>query len=97
MAEIKPFRAWRYNAEKIEDIPEMFSPLFDVVSQAQLDRLYQIPNNSIHLSVPKSQDIAIQKLVDWKADGGDRSGCCSCYLCVLSDLYFVWGTSDLYP
>lgn len=69
MADIKPFRAWRYNADKIENIPDMFSPLFDVVSQSQLDRLYQNSNNSIHLSVPRSQDQAIQKLNEWKAKG----------------------------
>lgn len=66
MAEIRPFRAWRYNEEVIQDINLKFSPLFDVVSPEQLEQLYKIPNNSIHLSVPKSHEEALEKLREWK-------------------------------
>lgn len=69
MAVIRPFRAWRYNEAKISDINLKFSPLFDVVSPEQLKALYQIPNNSIHLSVPQSQDEAVGKLKEWKEQG----------------------------
>lgn len=69
MAVIRPFRAWRYNEAKISDINLKFSPLFDVVSPEQLRELYKIPNNSIHLSVPQSQDEAVAKLREWKQVG----------------------------
>jgi len=69
MAKIRPFRAWRYNEAKIRDINKKFSPLFDVVSPEQLEQLYNIPNNSIHLSVPRSHDEVLGKLKEWKEVG----------------------------
>jgi uncharacterized protein (DUF1015 family) len=69
MAEIKPIRAWRYNASM--SIDELTSPLFDVVSESQRKILYQNPFNSIHLSVPQSPDPAerARKLLQqWKKD-----------------------------
>lgn len=68
MAKIKPFRAWRYNREKIQDINKKFSPLFDVVNPRQLEALYQIPNNSIHISVPRSHEQVLDKLKEWKSN-----------------------------
>ncbi|MDX1905129.1 MAG: DUF1015 domain-containing protein [Thermonemataceae bacterium] len=70
MAEIIPFRAWRY-ADKFS-IDELTSPLFDVVSEKQLKALYQTPYNSIHLSVPAygvsySQIAELQE--QWKKEG----------------------------
>ncbi len=56
MPEIQPIKAWRYNKELSEKIDELTSPLFDVVSQKQREKLYQNPLNSIHLSVPKGDD-----------------------------------------
>jgi len=72
MAEIRPFRAWRYNRELSVNIEDLSSPLFDVVSQSQRDLLYENPLNSIHLSVPQGEnpaENAAQKLVQWKKDG----------------------------
>ncbi len=67
MAIIRPFRAWRYNEAKISDIHKKFSPLFDVVSSEELEALYNSPNNSIHLSVPRSLEESQQKLTEWKS------------------------------
>ncbi len=72
MAEIKPIRAWRYSANLAENIEELTSPLFDVVSQKQREKLYQNKYSSIHLSVPKGDnaaDSAKNILQQWKADG----------------------------
>lgn len=72
MAEIKPFRAWRYNEELGEKIDELTSPLFDVVSEKYRKKLYQSEFNSIHISVPeegpdgKLLDDRIEK---WKKTG----------------------------
>jgi len=72
MAEIRPFRAWRYNKELSKQIGELVSPLFDVVSDKQLKMLYRNPFNSIHLSVPMTPnpaDRAAALLEGWKKEG----------------------------
>lgn len=72
MAEIKPLRAWRYNDELSAQMDELTSPLFDVVSAKQRERLYQNPLNSIHLSVPKGNGAiegAAVLLQKWKDEG----------------------------
>jgi uncharacterized protein (DUF1015 family) len=73
MAEIKPIKAWRYNAELQKEIENLTSPLFDVVSAKQREALYKNPLNSIHLSVPKggeeSADMAADRLATWKSEG----------------------------
>lgn len=72
MAEILPLRAWRYTSSLTGRIEELTSPLFDVVSEKQRQRLYQEPFNSIHLSVPKGARPAWdakKRLEEWKRDG----------------------------
>jgi uncharacterized protein (DUF1015 family) len=72
MAEIKPIRAWRYNAELARKIEDLTAPLFDVVSDKQRKKLYENPFNSIHLSVPQGDhpSVKAQKLLrDWKTSG----------------------------
>lgn len=69
MAEIRPFRAWKYNEKFSANIESLTSPLFDVVSEKQRRALYQNPQNSIHLSVPeKGADVAAHLLEKWKVD-----------------------------
>lgn len=71
MAVIKPFRAWRYNNNLTQHIERLTSPLFDIVSEKQRDKLYQNPYNSIHLSVPLGEhpaDSAAEKLQQWKKE-----------------------------
>jgi uncharacterized protein (DUF1015 family) len=69
MAEILPFRAWRYNKDLAADIESLTSPLFDVVSDKQRQNLYRNPLNSIHISVPQppfAADRAAMILQEWK-------------------------------
>lgn len=71
MAEIKPLRAWRYNKKLTENIEELTSPLFDVVSKMQREALYKNKYNSIHLSVPMGPnpaENANKTLHSWKND-----------------------------
>lgn len=69
MAEIRPFKAWKYNDKLSANIESLTSPLFDVVSDKQRRALYQNPLNSIHLSVPeKGADVASHLLEKWKVD-----------------------------
>ncbi|MFY0592654.1 DUF1015 domain-containing protein [Roseivirga sp.] len=72
MAKIIPFRAWRYNNELSKNIDELTSPLFDVISDSQRDKLYGNKYNSIHLSVPRHGDIPKHTSVlleEWKNSG----------------------------
>lgn len=72
MAKILPIRAWRYNEHLSQNIEELTSPLFDVISEKQRKVLYEQPYNSIHLSVPlqsESAQQAHQTLDQWKAEG----------------------------
>lgn len=72
MAHIKPIKAWRYNTSLAQNIDDLTSPLFDVVSKKQRESLYQNPFNSIHLSVPLGPDAsekATTLLNQWKNDG----------------------------
>lgn len=72
MADIQPFRAWRYHQDLSSSIDELTSPLFDVVSDKQRKALYQNPNNSIYLSVPQqpnASEKAAQLLAEWKSSG----------------------------
>ncbi len=47
MATILPFRGLRYNSEKIEDISKVTTPPYDVISEKERDRFYQLHPNSI--------------------------------------------------
>ncbi len=72
MAEISPFRAWRYSEKLMESISNLTSPLFDVASEKQKAALYGNPYNSIHLSIPggdcPSQN-ACKILQQWRDEG----------------------------
>jgi uncharacterized protein (DUF1015 family) len=72
MAEILPFRAWRYNERLLENIGDLTSPLFDVASEKQKVALYANPYNSIHLSIPCGEcpsENAARILQQWQAEG----------------------------
>jgi len=72
MAEILPIKAWKYSPELNDQIEELVSPLFDVVSEKQRKRLYEKEYNSIHLSVPlgnQAADFAAKRLQQWKDEG----------------------------
>ena len=69
MAEVKPFRAWRYRPSLLENIGELTSPLFDVASEKQREALYRNSLNSIHLSIPRGNQPAknaAAALAEWK-------------------------------
>jgi uncharacterized protein (DUF1015 family) len=72
MAKILPIKAWRYHESMKENMEELISPLFDVVSQKQRQVLYENPFNSIHLSVPLGDQPALSAkiiLEKWKQEG----------------------------
>ncbi len=70
MADIRPFQAWRYAEHLSPQITNLVSPLFDVVSEKQRQKLYQNPLNSIHVSVPQAENVgdsAQKTFAEWKA------------------------------
>lgn len=72
MAEISPFRAWRYNETLMKNISDLTSPLFDVASEKQKLALYGNPYNSIHLSIPSGanpSENASRILKQWQDNG----------------------------
>ncbi|MEJ8802312.1 DUF1015 domain-containing protein [Pontibacter sp. H249] len=72
MAEILPLKAWRYNESLDQNIEELTSPLFDVVSTKQREALYRKSVNSIHLSVPRGDAPAEEAAIllqEWKDNG----------------------------
>jgi uncharacterized protein (DUF1015 family) len=67
MAEIEPFRAWRYNPE-VGNIKDFTCPLFDVAEKDQVSALYQNPYNSIHLSQPPTISLVAEMIAKWKSE-----------------------------
>ncbi len=57
MAEIKPFRALRFNTEKAGDIGRLVCPPYDIISdQQRLGYLAENENNIIRLELPKGDE-----------------------------------------
>ena len=72
MAEIRPLRGWRYSEKLQTGIQELTSPLFDVVSEKQKEKLYKQEFSSIHLTYPDKNDASCQPgdtLAKWKKNG----------------------------
>src|SRR6185437_11601103 len=70
MAEVFPFRAWRYN-KKAGTIEKLFSPLPDVMTTVQKEELYKNSFNSIHLTYHEkgtSAESLANLLEDWKKE-----------------------------
>ena len=54
MAIILPFKGFRYNPEKINDISKVITPPYDIISEEERDGYYQLdPNNIIRLILGK--------------------------------------------
>lgn len=71
MAEILPLIGWRYHPRFKNNLDELTSPLFDVVSEKQRIALYENPYNSIHISVPLGENPSVRAkevLGKWKSE-----------------------------
>ena len=80
MAEVHPFRAWRYDLSQVGDLSEVTAPPYDVISDRQRDELYKKhPCNVIRLILnrPEPGDESPEEvyrraakfLHHWQADG----------------------------
>lgn len=73
MADVRPFRALRYNTAKISDPGSALAPPYDVVSSSERERLYSAsPHNVIRIELPRDGDDphaeAARTLQEWRAE-----------------------------
>ncbi|MBW3625134.1 MAG: DUF1015 domain-containing protein [Armatimonadetes bacterium] len=72
MAELKPFRAWHYNPEKVS-LPQVLAPPYDVISPDERTQLQNSsPYNMIHLILGQSHVGSGLQADEAYAGAGDR-------------------------
>ena len=70
MAEIKPFRAVRYNEAKAGPLASLVAPPYDVIGpEERLDYLERSPYNVVHLTLPESEEEAGRAFAAWREEG----------------------------
>jgi uncharacterized protein (DUF1015 family) len=70
MAEVKPFRAERYDEAKVGPIEPLVAPPYDVISPEQrAEYLARSPYNVVHLTLPDDEEQAGRELAEWRRDG----------------------------
>ena len=70
MAEVKPFRALRYDEATAGPLEQLVAPPYDVVSPEERAALAaQSPYNVVRLTLPDSEEEAARELAAWEAAG----------------------------
>src|SRR5262249_1074703 len=73
MADIQPFRAFRYDLGRVGSLADVISPPYDVIDDAFRARLVaKHPNNVVNIDLPVGEDRyarAGQTFKDWCRDG----------------------------
>src|SRR5215472_1067934 len=73
MIDLRPFRALHYDPARIGALADVIAPPYDVIDQAQLDRLYaRSPYNVVRLILNRSANrygAAATALADWRGRG----------------------------
>src|SRR3954469_9365544 len=70
MADVKPFRAERYDEEKAGPLDRLVAPPYDVISPAEReDYLARSPYNVVHLTLPDDEQQAARDLAAWRGEG----------------------------
>jgi uncharacterized protein (DUF1015 family) len=70
MADVKPFRAERYDVAKAGPLEQLVAPPYDVISPAERDAyLARSPYNVVHLTLPETEEQAARDLADWRLRG----------------------------
>jgi uncharacterized protein (DUF1015 family) len=70
MAEVKPFRAERYDESKAGPLERLVAPPYDVISPEQREEyLARSPYNVVHLTLPDDEEQAGRDVADWREDG----------------------------
>ena len=70
MAEIRPFRAIRYDEEAAGRLETVVAPPYDVISEDERrEYLARSPYNVVHLTLPDSESDAARAFRDWRGSG----------------------------
>jgi uncharacterized protein (DUF1015 family) len=70
VAEVRPFRALRYDESKAGSLEELVAPPYDVLSEAERQEyLERSPHNVVHLTLPDSEEQAARDFAAWRQDG----------------------------
>src|SRR2546429_8119757 len=70
MAEVKPFRAERYDEAKAGPLEQLVAPPYDVISpEERLEYLARSPYNIVHLTLPDDESEAAHSLAAWEREG----------------------------
>src|SRR6266702_4235890 len=70
MAEVKPFRAERYDESKAGPLERLVAPPYDVISPEQREEyLARSPHNVVHLTLPDDEEQAGRDLTAWRDQG----------------------------
>jgi uncharacterized protein (DUF1015 family) len=70
MADVKPFRALRYDEAQAGPLESLVAPPYDVISDDErAEYLARSPYNVVHLTLPDNEDDAGRAFEDWQRDG----------------------------
>jgi uncharacterized protein (DUF1015 family) len=70
MADVKPFRAERYDEAKAGPLEQLVAPPYDVISaEDRLDYLARSPYNVVHLTLPDDEQEAGRDIAAWRERG----------------------------
>ena len=70
MADVRPFRAERYDEANAGSLEALVAPPYDVITAEQRrDYLARSPYNVVHLTLPDDEEQAGRDLVAWRANG----------------------------
>jgi uncharacterized protein (DUF1015 family) len=70
VADVRPFRAERYDEAKAGPLDRLVAPPYDVISPSEREEyLARSPYNVVHLTLPDDEEQAGRDLADWRAQG----------------------------
>ena len=70
MADVKPFRALRYDTAAAGPLERLVAPPYDVISPEERERYLALdPHNIVHLTLPGSEEQAARDLREWRESG----------------------------
>jgi Protein of unknown function (DUF1015) len=70
MAEVRPFRAERYDQAAVGPLDPLVAPPYDVISpDERAEYLARSPYNVVHLTLPDDAEQAARTLAEWRRDG----------------------------
>jgi uncharacterized protein (DUF1015 family) len=70
MADVKPFRALRYDTAVAGPLGRLVAPPYDVISEQEREHYLALDrHNVVHLTLPASEEHAARELRGWRDDG----------------------------